>query len=217
MSGNERRKRLRPADRRAAILAAAGEVFASAGYDRASMRAVASAAGVTTPVLYDHFASKAELFAALVESQADQLISQWERVGHEVPDGPDGSAEDLFRATIEAIFAWVETNEAGWRMIFLDSPTDPAVAQVHRERQERATQVLAEQFARVDSLRLSVDLPRDRANAFLAEAAKWTVNAIAAWWWSNRDLSRTQIVQLTADLLWRGLADIATEERGPHD
>ena len=214
MSGNERRKRLRPADRRAVILGAALDVFASAGYDRASMRAVAAAAGVTTPVLYDHFASKAELFAALVESQADELISQWERVGHEVADG---SAEDLFRGTIEAIFAWVETNEAGWRMIFLDSPTDPAVAQVHRERQERATQVLSDQFARVDSLRLSVDLPRDRANAFLAEAAKWTVNAIAAWWWSNRDLSRTQIVQLTADLLWRGLADIATEGRGQDD
>lgn len=214
MSGNERRKRLRPADRRAVILAAAVEVFASTGYDRASMRAVAASAGVTTPVLYDHFASKAELFAALVESQADELISQWERVGHEVADG---SAEDLFRGTIEAIFAWVETNEAGWRMIFLDSPTDPAVAQVHRERQERATQVLAEQFAQVDSLRLSVDLPRDRANAFLAAAAKWTVNAIAAWWWSNRDLSRTQIVQLTADLLWRGLRAIATDERDPSD
>lgn len=214
MSGNERRKRLRPADRRAVILAAAVEVFASAGYDRASMRAVAASAGVTTPVLYDHFASKAELFAALVESQADALISQWEQVGHGVPDG---SAEDLFRGTIEAIFAWVETNEAGWRMIFLDSPTDPAVAQVHRERQERATQVLAEQFARVDSLRLSVDLPRDRANTFLAEAAKWTVNAIAAWWWSNRDLSRTQIVDLTADLLWRGLGEITTNERDPSD
>jgi len=214
MSGNERRKRLRPADRRAVILAAAAEVFASAGYDRASMRTVATSAGVTTPVLYDHFASKAALFAALVESQADALISQWERVGYEVAGG---SAEDLFRGTIEAIFAWVETNEAGWRMIFLDSPTDPAVAQVHRERQERATRVLAEQFARVDSLRLSVDLPRDRANACLAEAAKWTVNAIAAWWWSNRDLSRTQIVQLTADLLWRGLGEVTTKERDPSD
>lgn len=205
---------MRPADRRALILAAAVDVFASAGYDRASMRAVAAGAGVTTPVLYDHFASKAELFAALVESQADALISQWERVGHEVAGG---SAEDLFRGTIEAIFAWVETNEAGWRMIFLDSPTDPAVAQVHRARQERATQVLAAQFARLDGLRLSVDLPRDRANAFLAEAAKWTVNAVAAWWWSNRDLSRTQIVQLTADLLWRGLGAIATDERNSSD
>jgi len=208
MSGNEPRKRLRLADRRAVILAAAAEVFASAGYDRASVRAVASAAGITTPVLYDHFGSKAELFAALVESQADALIAHWEQV-------TGGSAEELFRNTIDAIFAWVETNEAGWRMIFLDSPTDPAVAQVHRERQERATQVLAEQFATVDSLRLSVDLPRDRANAFLAEAAKWTVNAIAAWWWSNRDLDRAQIVQLTADLLWRGLGEIAANGRDP--
>jgi AcrR family transcriptional regulator len=210
MSGYEPRKRLRLADRRAVILAAAAEVFASAGYDRASLRAVASAAGVTTPVLYDHFGSKAGLFAALVESQADALIAQWEQVGRGA-----GTPEELFLRIIDAIFAWVETNEAGWRMIFLDSPTDPAVAQVHRERQERATQVLAEQFAKVDSLRLSVDLPRERANAFLAEAAKWTVNAIAAWWWSNRDLDRTQIVRLTADLLWRGLGEIATNGRDP--
>jgi hypothetical protein len=71
--------------------------------------------------------------------------------------------------------------------------------------------VLAAQFARVPTLRLSVDLERDRAEGFLAEAAKWTVNAIAAWWWTNRDLSRDQLVELTADLLWRGLGQVTGE------
>lgn len=194
------------------IVSAALGVFAEAGYDRASMRAVAKAAGITTPVLYDHFASKADLYAALVESEADALISRWERSGHQVPDG---SAEELFRGTIAAIFDWVAANEAGWRIIFLDSPSDPAVGQAHRRRQERATDVLAAQFARVPSLRLSVALERERADRFLAEAAKWTVNAIAAWWWANRDLSRDQIVELTADLLWRGLGQV-TEQGEPH-
>ncbi|MCA1656062.1 MAG: hypothetical protein LC635_06480 [Pseudonocardiaceae bacterium] len=121
---------------------------------------------------------------------------------------PDGSVEELFRRTIGTIFDWIEGNEAGWRIIFLDSPSDPAVARAHRSRQERATAVLATQFARVSRLRLSVDLPRERADRFLAEAAKWTVNAVAAWWWANRDLSREQIVELTADLLWRGLGQV---------
>jgi AcrR family transcriptional regulator len=162
------------------------------------MRAVARAAGITTPVLYDHFASKADLYAALVETEADALIATWEQEGLAVPDG---STEELFRRTIGTIFDWVAANEAGWRIIFLDSPSDPAVAEAHRRRQDRATAVLAAQFARVPALHLSVDLERDRADGFLAEAAKWTLNAIAAWWWTNRDLSRDQLVELTADLL----------------
>jgi AcrR family transcriptional regulator len=205
MSGN--RRRLRPQDRRALILTAAAEVFAAAGYDRASMRAVATSAGITTPVLYDHFASKAELYAALVSRVADELITGWERVGEDVVAG-GGSTEDVFRRTIDHIYGWIETNPAGWRIVFLDSPSDPAVAEAHRLRQRKATDVLAAQFGRVADIRLSVPLDRRRADRFLAEAAKWTVNAIAAWWWDNRDLSRAQIVELTADLLWRGLARI---------
>lgn len=190
------------------ILAAARTVFADAGYDRASMRGVARAAGITTPVLYDHFTSKADLFAALVEAEADALIATWEREGHAVPDG---SVEQLFRATIGTIFDWVAANEAGWRIIFLDSPSDPAVAEAHRRRQERATAVLTAQFARAQRLNLSVELERQRANGFLAEAAKWTVNAIATWWWGNRDLTKDQLVELTADLLWRGLGQVTGE------
>jgi AcrR family transcriptional regulator len=210
MSG--KRSRLTPEGRRAVIVSAARTVFAEAGYDRASMRAVAKAAGITTPVLYDHFASKADLFAALVEDEADALIATWENEGLAMKDG---SAEELFRRTVGTIFDWVAANEAGWRIIFLDSPSDPAVAEAHRRRQDRATTVLAAQFARVPVLHLSVDLARDRADGFLAEAAKWTVNAIAAWWWSNRDLTRDQIVELTADLLWRGLGQV-TGERDVH-
>ena len=195
------------------ILSAALPVFADGGYDRASMRAVAKAAGITTPVLYDHFASKAGLYAALVEAEADALIAAWEREGLAVPDG---SVEHLFRHTIGTIFDWVAANEAGWRIIFLDSPSDPAVAEAHRRRQERATAVLAAQFARVPELRLSVALERERADGFLAEAAKWTVNAIAAWWWTNRDLTRDQLVELTADLLWRGLGQVTGEADSVH-
>ncbi len=190
------------------ILSAALPVFAEGGYDRASMRAVAKAAGITTPVLYDHFASKADLYAALVEAEADALIATWEQEGLAMREG---SVEELFRRTVGTIYEWVAANEAGWRIIFLDSPGDPAVREAHQRRQERATAVLAAQFARVPSLRLSVDLPRERAEDFLAEAAKWTVNAIAAWWWGNRDIGKDQLVELTADLLWRGLGQVTGE------
>jgi AcrR family transcriptional regulator len=193
-----------PANRRQVIVTAALEVFAEAGYDRASMRMVAKAAGITTPVLYDHFTSKAELYAVLVEEQADSLINEWEGRGYAISDG--GGVEDMFMETIGTILDWVSANPAGWRIVFLDAPSDPVVAEAHRGRQERATKVLAQQYARVPHLHLDVPiLGRERGEQFLAEATKWTINAIAAWWWNNRDLRREEVQTLAHNLLWTGL------------
>jgi AcrR family transcriptional regulator len=205
-SASDRRKRLRPEDRKTRILSAAEDVFATNGYDRSSMRAVARAAGVTTPVLYDHFTSKADLYATLVDTHADALLRRWADPPETMP--PD----ELFRRTIEAIFAWIEENEHGWRLLFLDAPGDEAVAEARRRAQQRATGALGGLFRRLP-LALSTELERTRADQFLAEAAKWSVNAAAAWWWNNRDLSREQIVLLVSDLLWRGLERITKETR----
>ncbi|WP_425331799.1 TetR/AcrR family transcriptional regulator [Amycolatopsis azurea] len=199
-------KRLSKDERRERILAAAARVFAASGYDAAGMREVATAAGISTPVLYDHFPSKAALYAGLLESEVDSLLAGWA----ELP--PSDTAEELLRGRVAAIFAWMETNERGWRMIFAETPSDEGVAEVHRRGQARATGQLTEVFARVPGLALTADLPRDRANEALAEAAKSALNAIATWWWSNRDIPREQVVALTADLLWRGLGNLIQED-----
>ncbi|MBB5854313.1 TetR/AcrR family transcriptional regulator [Amycolatopsis umgeniensis] len=193
-------------ERRERILAAAARVFAASGYDAAGMREVATAAGISTPVLYDHFPSKARLYAGLLESEVDSLLAGWA----ELP--PSETAEELLRGRVAAIFAWMETNERGWRMIFAETPSDPGVAEVHRRGQARATGQLTEVFAQVPHLALTADLPRDRANEALAEAAKSALNAIATWWWSNRDIPREQVVALTTDLLWRGLGALIQED-----
>lgn len=199
-------KRLSREERRERILAAAARVFAASGYDAAGMREVATAAGISTPVLYDHFPSKAALYAGLLESEVDSLLAGWAVLP------PSDTAEGLLRARVAAIFAWMETNERGWRMIFAETPSDEAVAEVHRRGQARATGQLTEVFARVPGLALTADLPRDRANEALAEAAKSALNAIATWWWDNRDIPREQVVALTTDLLWRGLGNLIQED-----
>lgn len=199
-------KRLSRDERRERILAAAARVFAASGYDAAGMREVATAAGISTPVLYDHFPSKARLYAGLLESEVDSLLAGWDALP------PSDTAEELLRGRVAAIFAWMETNERGWRMIFAETPSDPAVAEVHRQGQARATGQLTGVFAQVPGLALTADLPRDRANEALAEAAKSALNAIATWWWSNRDIPREQVVALTTDLLWRGLGNLIQED-----
>ncbi|AXB45906.1 TetR/AcrR family transcriptional regulator [Amycolatopsis albispora] len=195
-------KRLTRGERRERILAAAAEVFAERGYDGAGMREVATRAGISTPVLYDHFPAKAQLYSGLLQSEVDSLQAAW----GERPAPRD--AEELFTTTVDAIFGWIERNERGWRMIFAESPADPEVAEVHRRAQARATEKLAELFAAVP---LATDLDRTRANELFAETYKSAVNAIAGWWWHHRDLPRARVVALTTDLLWHGLRRLTEE------
>jgi AcrR family transcriptional regulator len=195
-------KRLSKAERRERILAAAAEVLATTSYAAAGMREVATRAGISTPVLYDHFAAKADLYATLLEQQVDALLDDWSMPPEQV------STYELFHSRVRAIYAWIERNELAWRMIFGEPPGDEVVARAHQRGQARATAQLATLFHLVPRLDLSVELDRDRADEVLAEAAKSTLNAIATWWWSNRDIPREHIVALTADLLWRGLREL---------
>ena len=68
-SGFERptRRRLAAADRRATILDAAIPIFATAGYEQTRMSDVAACVGVTEPVIFQNFGTKAELFAAALD------------------------------------------------------------------------------------------------------------------------------------------------------
>jgi AcrR family transcriptional regulator len=199
-------KRLTREARRERILAAAGSVFASAGYDAAGMREVAAAAGISTPVLYDHFPAKAELYAALLESEVDGLLAGWGALP------PSDDPEVLLRSRVSAIFAWIESHERGWRMIFAETPSDPAVASVHRAGQERATANLAALFHGVP-LDLTARIPRPLAEEVLAEACKSALNAVATWWWRHREVPRDEVVALTVDLLWRGLGTLTKGDR----
>src|SRR6478609_4123848 len=115
MSGTKAapRRRLSAEERKQRLLDAAVEQFGEHGYGEASLREIAAAAGVTTPVLYDHFGSKAELYAAVAWQQADSLLERWSQP-------IEGGDEDVFRVTVERIFAWIEANAQGARLLFAD-------------------------------------------------------------------------------------------------
>lgn len=66
--------RLPAAERREQLLAVALSVFASQGFHQTSMNEVAEAAGITKPVLYQHFTSKRELYLAVIEEAGRRLI-----------------------------------------------------------------------------------------------------------------------------------------------
>ena len=73
--------RLPAARRRRQLLDVALEVFATSGFHQTSMEEVAEAAGVTKPVLYQHFGSKRELYLELLEDVGGQMMAAVDRSG----------------------------------------------------------------------------------------------------------------------------------------
>src|SRR3954468_8573011 len=91
-------------DRRAQILKTACELFAQKGFRGTTTRELASAVGVTEPVLYEHFKTKRELYSAIIENEACGGIE----VLSELRARFEGVEDNLgfFQALSEAMIAW---------------------------------------------------------------------------------------------------------------
>ena len=74
-AGRSKGQRLPRRERRAQLLDAAREVFVAQGYHAAAMDDIAEAAGVSKPVLYQHFPGKLELYLALLDESSASLVS----------------------------------------------------------------------------------------------------------------------------------------------
>lgn len=184
--------------RRELIERAATELFAERGYRGASMDAIARAAGVTVPVLYDHFASKLDLHRRLLERHYAELRELWA----EQLAGDDPPRRRIPRA-VDAWFAYVESHRFAWRMLFQDTTGDPRVEPVRR-------QVAAESRAAVLPL-----LVREEGAANIAgpdaesmdmawEIVRAVLQGLATWWYEHPHVPRDRIVATAVNALWLG-------------
>jgi AcrR family transcriptional regulator len=83
------RKRLKSADRKAQIVAAAREVFVEQGVNGARSKAIAERAGITEAYLYRHFHSKGEIFRVAIDAPLKDLIDHLRRETHELAERDD--------------------------------------------------------------------------------------------------------------------------------
>src|SRR5215204_1589365 len=115
------RRRLTGEERRTGILDAALASFSKSGYHAASIDDIAREAGVSKALIYEHFASKQELYGDLIARNARELTQRVAGAlsGVEVESGVKRLATGL-----EAFFAFVEERRDAWRMLFRDA-SDP--------------------------------------------------------------------------------------------
>jgi AcrR family transcriptional regulator len=198
---------MRAEDRRDAIVAAALEVFAAGGYE-ASLDEVADRAGISKALIYEHFASKKDLHAALLEQNLGDLL---ERVI--AATAAANTPEGRLRTGTEAFFAFVEERREAWRMLFRNTG-DPELAASLARLQEEAASAVAELVARDappespvegESLEVAVEM--------IAHQLVGAGQALANWWDEHRDVPREDILQAMMDVAWLGLERLAAGER----
>jgi AcrR family transcriptional regulator len=105
--------RLSATERREQILDVALEVLGRSGYHGTSMNDIAEAAGVTKPVLYQHFDSKRDLYLALMDEVGNRLIAE---ISKATADAPDGKSQT--ERGIQAYFRWVANDHDAFMILF---------------------------------------------------------------------------------------------------
>src|SRR6478672_7951585 len=105
--------RLPRSARRKQLLAAAQEVFVAHGYHAAAMDDIAERAGVSKPVLYQHFPGKLELYLALLDTHCDAMVSRVRSAMEATTDN-----KDRVRGAIQAYFDFIDHESEAFRLVF---------------------------------------------------------------------------------------------------
>ena len=128
-------------ERRAAILEAAIKMFAEKGFRGTTTRALADAVGVTEPVLYEHFRSKRDLYAAIVEAKSQEGMARGALLLE--PYFKARNDRGLFIALGHLILACFAEDPA-WARLFLSAALeDPELGRLFYDRQQPARECLA--------------------------------------------------------------------------
>jgi AcrR family transcriptional regulator len=185
-------------ERRAQLLSAALEVFVAQGYHAAAMDDIAERAGVSKPVLYQHFPGKLELYLAILDAACDAIIDNCRKALESTDDNKQRVA-----AAIDAFYAYVDHDTGAFRLVFeSDLTNEPAV----RNHVDRVTTECADMIAAV--IHDDTDLPA-AASRLLAVSLVGMAQVSARFWLTNEEglgsLTRAQATALVSGLAWRGI------------
>jgi AcrR family transcriptional regulator len=182
--------------RRKQLMAAAQEVFVAHGYHAAAMDDIAERAGVSKPVLYQHFPGKLELYLALLERHTDELVR---RVQGSIEETHDNWQR--VRNAVGAYFNFVDGDDEAFRLVFeSDLRNQPPVQALVERTYTACVQAIAQAVV--------ADAGLDADSAWLVAVGVVGISEHSARYWLTRrhELPKEEAVALTAALAWKGLA-----------
>ena len=188
--------RLPRSARRKQLLEAAQEVFVAQGYHAAAMDDIAERAGVSKPVLYQHFPGKLDLYLALLDTHCDAII---DRMRNAMSSSTDNKVR--VAAATSAYFDFIDHESEAFRLVFeSDLRNDPAV----RARFERVERGCIE--AITETIMADTGLGRERAELLAAGLCGAAEIAARFWLTGGRQIPKSEAEALLSTLSWRGIA-----------
>jgi len=194
------RRRLPGHERRALILSAALRTFAAHGYDGAAMDEIAAAAGISKAVVYDHVASKRDLYVQLLEA----IRTEIELTVEEALSKPGADGEERVRAAVDAIYRYVEAQPEASRLLVLELQ-GANVSLIGRELEEKLSTGLARTLHSETSA-FGKHADRELQLKIFAELLKAVVLGGAGWWCRHPEVPRRDLVDRTVGVLWPAIA-----------
>ncbi|MEE1939180.1 TetR/AcrR family transcriptional regulator [Streptomyces sp. TRM 70361] len=182
--------------RRNQLLGAAQEVFVAQGYHAAAMDDIAERAGVSKPVLYQHFPGKLDLYLALLDQHCEALVESVRAALASTTDNKQRVA-----ATMDAYFRYVENEGGAFRLVFeSDLTNEPAV----RDRVDKVSLDCAQAVSAVISE--DTDLPEDEAMLLAVGLCGMAQITARYWLGDGQRIPRDAAAKLISSLSWRGIA-----------
>ena len=181
------------AEREDAMLQAAGQVFARSGFHDASMDAIAEAAGISKPMLYNYFGSKQGLYAAYIERSGRALMKTMREA-----DSPRAPAAQRLHAGILAFLTYAEEHRAGWTILHRETLAQGGlVAEELSGLRARVTQMLTTLF-------------EDEA---FAHAFTGAGESLAGWWLEHPEQPKEQMAIILMNIAQTAPAPPAQRRR----
>lgn len=203
---NDTRQRLPRGERRALLLDAALEAFADGGYHATAMDDIAERAGVSKPVLYQHFNSKLDLYMAIAQNVADEVVQTVRTALTSTEQEPD-----RITACVSSFFAFVDQPHSGYRLLFeSDMVREPAAAMLLDDTRRACGEAIGTVLAQATDQSWEDCVLVGIALAGMAQTA-------ALHWYDNRErFSRERAIQVVVGLTWQGLGAMPRVGSGAH-
>jgi AcrR family transcriptional regulator len=193
MTGKERRQQLLDVGR---------SLFAERGFEATSIEEVAARAGVSKPIVYEHFGGKEGLYAVVVDREMQSLL---ERVTGALTAG---HPRELLEQAALALLTYIEDETDGFRILVRDSPVAASTGTFSGLLNDIASQVeyiLAREFkARGFEPKLS---------GLYSQALVGMVALTGQWWLEARRPKRDEVAAHLVNLAWHGLSGLEQQPR----
>ena len=187
--------RLPRQERRAQLLESALEVFVAQGFHAAAMDDIAERAGVSKPVLYQHFPGKLDLYLALLDASCDDIVDNCRAALASTHDNKQRVA-----ATMQVFYDYVANAHGAFRLVFeSDLTNEPAV----RERVERVTTDCAAMIALV--IHEDTGLPGEQSRLLAVSLVGMAQVSARFWLAGGGQITQDDAAALIAGLAWRGI------------